>query len=152
MVQQVGAFFGMYAYAALAERFTRRATLAVFFCLSFIAIQLTFWLAHDLASLLFLVPMMGFCTLGPFAAYTVYFPELFPTRLRATGCGFAYNCARVLAALAPFTLGGLARHFADAAHPDYGFRMAASLVAFIYAIGFVGLALAPETKGKPLPE
>ena len=152
LIQQVGAFFGMYTYTVFAERFTRRGVLAVFFCLSFAAIQLTFWQAHDMASLLILVPIMGFCTLGPFAAYTVFFPELFPTRLRATGCGFAYNCARVLAALAPFTLGKLAQYFADAARPDYGFRVAASIVAFIYIIGFVGLALAPETKGKPLPE
>lgn len=152
LVQQVGAFCGMYTYTVLAERFTRRGVLAVFFCLSFAAVQLTFWQAHDMTSLLVLVPVMGFCTLGPFAAYTVYFPELFPTRLRATGCGFAYNCARVLAALAPFTLGKLAQRFADAAHPDYGFRMAASIVAFIYVVGFVGLALAPETKGKPLPD
>ena len=152
LVQQVGAFCGIYTYAVLAERFTRRGVLGVFFCLAFIAIQLTFWLAHSLSSLLPLVLMMGFCTLGPFSAYTVYFPELFPTRLRTTGCGFAYNCARLLAALAPFTLGKLAKHFADAAHPDYGFRMAASIVAFIYIVGFVGLALAPETKGKPLPE
>ncbi len=152
LTQQAGAFCGMYAYATLAERYTRRGVLSMFFYLAFAAIQLTFWQAHNMTSLLILVPIMGFCTLGPFAAYTVFFPELFPTRLRATGCGFAYNCARVLAALAPFTLGKLAQHFADAARPDYGFRMAASIVAFIYLVGFVGLALAPETKGKPLPE
>ncbi len=152
IVQQTGAFFGMWAYTVLAERFTRRAILALFFCLAFASIQLTFWLTHDMASLLLLVPVMGFCTLGPFAAYTVYFPELFPTRLRATGCGFAYNCARVLAAAAPFAMGGLAGHFAHPTRSDYGLRMAASIVAFIYIVGFVGLALAPETKGKPLPD
>ena len=151
MVQQVGAFFGMMAYAVFAERATRRRALGVFFVLSFLAIQGMFWLTHDLPSLLLWAPILGFCTLGPFSAYTVYFPELFPTRLRATGCGFCYNCARLLAAFAPFALGGLAAHFKNAAHPDFGLRMAASLVAFVYGIGFVGIAFAPETKGKPLP-
>jgi MFS family permease len=151
MVQQVGAFFGMYAYAVFAERTTRRLALGVFFVLSYLSIQCMFWLTHDLRSLLLWAPVLGFCTLGPFSAYTVYFPELFPTRLRATGCGFCYNCARLLAAAAPFALGGLAAHFKDTAHPDFGLRMAASIVASIYVVGFIGIAFAPETKGKPLP-
>lgn len=151
MVQQMGGFLGMYSYAFFAEKTTRRVSLAVFFVLAFCAVQCMFWLAHDLRSLLVLAPILGFCTLGPFAAYTVYFPELFPTRLRATGCGFCYNCARLLAATAPFALGGLAKHFADKDHPDIGLRIAASLVALIYCVGFVGIAIAPETKGKPFP-
>ena len=111
-----------------------------------------FQLANSYLSLLLWAPVLGFCTLGPFAAYTVYFPELFPTRLRATGCGFAYNCARLLAAAAPYALGHLADVFRDPAHPDHGFRTAASVVACVYFIGFIGLRLAPETKGKPLPQ
>jgi MFS family permease len=152
LVQQLGAFFGIYTYAVFAERTNRRRTLFVFFVLSFLAIQGMFWLANSLASLLLWAPILGFCTLGPFSAYTVYFPELYPTRLRATGCGFCYNCARILAAAAPFALGKLAQHFADPARPDFGFRMAASLVACVYVLGFIGLAFAPETKGQPLPE
>src|SRR5262249_16807644 len=93
----------------------------------------------------FLAPVLGFCTLGPFSGYTVYFPELFPTRLRTTGCGFGYNAARVLAAVAPLTLGGLAARLG-------GFPQAATTVSFVYLIGFVALLFAPETRGKPLPE
>ena len=152
LVQQVGGFLGIYTYALLAERTTRRSALAVFFLLAFCAIQGMFWLTHDLRSLLLWAPILGFCTLGPFSAYTIYFPELFPTRLRATGCGFCYNCARLLAAAAPFALGGLAKQFADRDHPDMGLRIAASLVALIYIIGYIGIALAPETKGQPFPE
>ncbi len=152
LVQQAGAFFGIYAYAVFAERANRRRALFVFFVLSFLAIQGMFWTAHSFLSLMLWAPILGFCTLGPFSAYTVYFPELYPTRLRATGCGFCYNCARILAAGAPFALGTLAQQFADPARPDYGFRMATSLVACVYLLGFVGLAFAPETKGRPLPE
>ena len=92
-----------------------------------------------------LAPIMGFCTLGPFCGYTVYFPELFPTRVRATGCGFCYNCGRILAAMAPFALGGLARNLG-------GIAPAVSVVSCIYVVGLLALPFAPETKGKPLPE
>ena len=95
---------------------------------------------------------LGAGTLAPFAAYAVYFPELYPTRLRATGVGFCYNCARILAAVAPFLLGGLARHFASPTDETAGLRTAASIVAFIYVSGIIGLWFAPETRGKPLPE
>ena len=35
--------------------------------------------------------MMGFAQLSVFGGYSIYFPELFPTRLRGTGVGFCYN-------------------------------------------------------------
>jgi MFS family permease len=152
LVQNGGAIFGAYLYAVLAERTSRRGALALFFVLAFCAIQGMFQLANSYKALLLWAPVLGFCTLGPFAAYTVYFPELFPTRLRTTGCGFCYNCARVLAAVAPFALGHLAEVFRDPHRPDHGFRTAASVVACVYAVGIVGLLMAPETRGKPLPQ
>ena len=51
--------------------------------------------------------MMGFAQLGLFAGYSIYFPELFPTRLRGTGVGFCYNTVRYLAAPAPILFGYL---------------------------------------------
>lgn len=152
MAQQVGAFFGMMAYAGFSERTNRRTALLIFFLLSYAAIQGMFWNANSFMSLMIWAPILGFCTLGPFSAYTVYFPELYPTRLRATGCGFCYNCARILAAFAPLALGKLALHFEDTTRPGFGFRMATSVVASVYVFGLVGLIFAPETKGKPLPE
>ncbi len=152
MAQQVGAFFGMIAYAGFSERTNRRTALLIFFLLSYGAIQGMFWMANSFNSLLAWAPILGFCLLGPFSAYTIYFPELYPTRLRATGCGFCYNCARIFAAFAPFALGKLALHFEDSTRPGFGFRMATSVVASVYLIGLIGLIFAPETKGKPLPE
>jgi MFS family permease len=151
-VQQVGAFFGMFAYAALSERVGRRASMLLFFLLAFGAVQATFWLVNSFATAMIFAPILGFCALAPFSAYCVYFPELYPTRLRATGVGFCYNCARILAAGAPVTLGHLAGIFAAQHGETVGFRMAASIVAFIYASGLIGLIFAPETKGEPLPD
>ena len=95
-----------------------------------------------------------------FGGYCIYFPELFPTRLRATGVGFCYNTARYVAATAPFTLGLLTTVYIDW-HPtllsslgsvDSPFRYAALTVAAVFVAGLLVLPFAPETKDKPLPE
>jgi MFS family permease len=152
LVQNIGAFFGMFSYAALSERTGRRPALALFLLLAFGSVQAAFWGVQSLPTALVLSFTLGFCALAPFSAFAVYFPELYPTRLRATGVGFCYNCARLLAAAAPFALGGLAKQFNSPDDPSYGLRIAAAIVSCIYFVGFVGLAMAPETKGKPLPE
>jgi hypothetical protein len=96
---------------------------------------------------------MGFGTLGPFSGYTVYFPELYPTRLRATGCGLCYNGGRFLSAIAPLALGSLSARFAlQPGAVAGGMPMAATVVSCIYILGIVGALIGPETKGKPLPE
>jgi MFS family permease len=77
----------------------------------------------------------------------LYLPELFPTRVRATGQGFGFNFGRIIAAIGvlqiPVMLGK---------PPDYDYAHACSLLAFIYVLGLVVIWLAPETRGKPLPE
>jgi hypothetical protein len=91
-----------------------------------------------------MLPMMGFAQLAVFAGYSIYFPELFPTRLRGTGVGFCYNTVRYLAAPAPILLGYLATLMS--------FRSAAILMSTVYLLGIAALWWAPETKGQPLPE
>jgi hypothetical protein len=91
-----------------------------------------------------MLPMMGFAQLAVFAGYSIYFPELFPTRLRGTGVGFCYNTVRYLAAPFPTLMGYMSSRL--------NFRTAAILMSSIYLVGAVALAWAPETKGKPLPE
>jgi len=183
LVQQVGAMVGIYLFAGFCERTNRRTAFFLWFTLGCLAIPMFFWgtaLAKDfvlpssvdsvLGVLTFssalplgartsveiatlLAFFLGFATLGPFSGYTVYFPELYPTRLRATGCGICYNGARFLAALAPLALGGLTAHFARThGAVGGGMPMAATVVTGIYLLGFIGVAIAPETKGKALPE
>jgi MFS family permease len=149
-LQQVGAFIGIYLFAVYSVRFSRRSAFVLWFALAWVSVLAFFWGIHGSGTSAFtralvLAPIMGFCTLGPFSGYTIYFPELYPTRLRSTGCGFCYNAARILAAAAPLTLGGVAASLG-------GFHKAATVVAFVYLLGFVGAWMGPETKGKPLPE
>ena len=51
--------------------------------------------------MLIALPVMGFVTLSIHAGFAVYFPELFPDHLRATGASFCFNTGRLLAALGP---------------------------------------------------
>ena len=97
-----------------------------------------------------MLPMMGFAQLALFAGYSIYFPELFPTRIRGTGVGFCYNTVRYLSAPFPLLMGYLVSNvFNEGAEP---FRTAAMTMSLVYIVGIVALIWAPETKGKPLPE
>jgi MFS transporter, SHS family, sialic acid transporter len=93
--------------------------------------------------------LMTFIVGGISAAFygwlPLYLPELFPTRVRATAQGIAYNFGRIFAAAGALAGGKLVSIWGD-----YG-RMAAAL-SLIYVAGMVLIWLAPETKGKPLPE
>jgi MFS family permease len=153
IIQQVGAAGGIYLFTILAERIGRRPAFTIFFALAWGSVLAFSWALQGAGQAAFSraliwAPVMGFCTLGPFAGYAIYFPELFPTRLRATGCGFCYNVARYLAAIAPSALGGLAAKLGGVAGPNYA--MAATVVSCVYLLGFVGAYLGPETRGRPL--
>jgi SHS family sialic acid transporter-like MFS transporter len=76
----------------------------------------------------------------------LYLPELFPTRVRATGQGLSFNFGRILAALGTLYMGKLVELFGG----DYGRAMAG--ITLVYLLGMVLIWWAPETKGKPLPE
>ncbi|MFO0900075.1 MAG: MFS transporter [Pirellulales bacterium] len=76
----------------------------------------------------------------------LYLPELFPTRVRATGQGFAFNAGRLLAAGGTLVSGRLLKNFDG----DYA-RMCA-VISLVYLVGLVAIWFCPETKGKPLPE
>src|SRR6185503_16204957 len=83
-------------------------------------------------------PVLGFGTLMPFGGYALYFPELFPTRLRTTGTGFCYNTGRVVAAVGPPLLAWLAVAL-DGRTAIPGFRLAAITVSCCYLLGFAAL-------------
>ena len=123
----------------------------------------TFLFANTITEAYVMAPLIGFVTLGPFGGYAIYFPELFPTRLRATGTGFCYNVGRFLAALVPSFKSGLKGMLmssafaipflpAVAGSAERAIRYGSFLMIFIYIIGLIVLLFAPETKGKPLPE
>jgi MFS family permease len=168
--QNLGGFFGVYSFGIMAGYLGRRSAFAVAFTLGWAAIVMVFGFMTKPEQIFWMIPILGFCTLMTFGGFAVYFPELYPTRLRSTGTGFCYNVARYLAAFAPFVLGGLTAALVSAdperakqnladfdllsslGSQDQAFRYATLLVALVYAVGLMVLPYAPETKGKPLPE
>ena len=149
-VRQTGALLGAIAFAVVCNRHSRKAAFHLWFALAWISVLAYFGIVSrfsgDAAFKVALVLgfIMGFGTLGPLTGYTIYFPELFPTRLRTTGCGICYNGGRIIAAIAPWLFGSMAKR--------YGLPIAATIVSSVYILGFIGTAVGPETRGKPLPE
>ncbi len=77
----------------------------------------------------------------------LYLPELFPTRVRATGQGFGYNFGRLIAAGGTLIAGLL---MSEVYHGNYARTGAA--ISLVYVVGLLVIWLAPETRGQPLPE
>jgi MFS family permease len=143
-LQDVGAFLGMVTFTAIASLVSRRLAFFFAFLAGMFATAFVFNSLQTATDAYWMLPMMGFTQLALFAGYSIYFPELFPTRLRGTGVGFCYNTVRYLAAPAPILLGYLTTILS--------FRTAAVLMSTVYLIGLIALIWAPETKGRPLPE
>ena len=143
-LQDVGAFLGMTAFTLAASLLNRRIAFLGAFALGMGVTMFVFSSLRTASDAYWMLPMMGFAQLSVFAGYSIYFPELFPTRLRGTGVGFCYNTVRYLAAPAPILFGYLATLMS--------FRTAAMMMASIYLAGMIALLWAPETKGRGLPE
>ena len=151
LLQDCGAFLGIYTFTVVTAKVGRKPAFIISFLLGMAATIMTFALLHKPSDVLWMIPLMGFCTLLVFGGYSIYFPELYPTRLRSSGVGFCYNVGRIIAALGPFTLGELTVLFRDA-HFATPFRAAAIALSSVYLIGAVAVLFAPETKDRPLPE
>lgn len=145
VLQDAGAFVGMMTFTFMASFLARRLAFLASFLICLGTVSFVFYSLHSAWDAYWMLPMMGFATLSVFAGYSIYFPELFPTRLRGTGVAFCYNTVRYLAAPAPVLLGHLSEWVGS-------FRTAAMLMASIYLLGAVALIWAPETKDQPLPE
>ncbi len=144
MLLNVGALAGYLSFGPLADRVGRRWVFALMCAGSLVMLPITFLTPRTYVHVLLLLPLLGFFNNGIFSGFPIYLPELYPTRIRATGAGFCFNIGRVLASAGPFVTGCLVTVLGS-------FGRAASAVAAIYIVGLLILPFAPETKGKPLP-
>ncbi|MFO0980065.1 MAG: MFS transporter [Planctomycetaceae bacterium] len=145
----IGAFCGMFGFGALSQKIGRKPTFAIALLAAFVSTVTVFWTLQDLWQIFVLVPIMGFCQLSLFGGYAVYFPELFPTRLRSTGVSFCYNVGRFVAAVGPLVKIWLNHLFSETAEP---LRYAGVTMCLVFLVGLFVLPFLPETQGKPLPE
>ena len=139
----LGSFFG----AAIGVRVGRRA---VYFGLCLCSLLVCGYLFRAMdefdAAMLAVIGLAGCVTAAFYGWLPLYLPELFPTRMRATGQGLAFNFGRIVAAFASLQTGELVKRF------DGSIARAAAATSLVYALGLALIWLAPETRGKPLPE
>ncbi|MBL9176896.1 MAG: MFS transporter [Verrucomicrobiaceae bacterium] len=144
IVQATGGGIGMLAFGPVCERIGRKRTFFVMQLLSLIVVPAVCFLPQTQWQMLLALPVMGFCTLSIHAGFAVYFPELFPDHLRATGSSFCFNTGRLLAAPILFTSGKIKAAF--------DLPVAVTALSGLFVIGLLVLAFLPETKGRDLPE
>ena len=146
-IQTAGAGLGMLSFGPLSMKLGRRRTFALMHVCAFAITPVVCWLPsyfQSYALLLCLLPVFGFFTLGIHAGYAVYFPELFPSYLRATGAGFCFNTGRIMAAPVLFWLSAWMKSVFD-------LRLAISFLGGFFLLGLVFLCFLPETKDETLP-
>jgi SHS family sialic acid transporter-like MFS transporter len=139
----VGALFG----SLLGGWIGRRLAYTIL-CLSSLAATLIFFQVNHRVDALFLTTafLAGGLSASFYGWLPLYLPELFRTGMRATGQGFGFNFGRVLAAIGVLQLGTLIAAF------DGSYPRAASVLCCVYILGLGLIWLAPETRGRPLPE
>lgn len=143
----VGAIVGTMLAALAAGRFGRRKTYTVL-CITSIGGALLLYQTNTGYSsyFLFCTFVAGAVTASFYGFFPLYLPELFPTAVRATGQGFAFNFGRIIAAVGGLQTANMMKIF------DNSFPKAASVMAAIYLVGMGIVWLGPETKGQELPE
>ncbi|MSR43655.1 MAG: MFS transporter [Pedosphaera sp.] len=142
-----GAILGTMIAALSAGRFGRRITYTAL-CIASIGGALLLYQCNQGYSPFFLFSafIAGAATASFYGFFPLYFPELFPTAVRATGQGFAFNFGRIIAAIGGLQTATLISFF------NGSFAMAGSVMAGIYLVGMVLIWFGPETKGQELPE
>jgi MFS family permease len=139
----IGSFFGYIVGAYLADRIGRRPNFILFAACSVLIVILYTQLPLDDTMMMILGFPLGFFSAGPFAGLGAFLTENFPTRIRGSGQGFAYNFGRGIAALNPFFVGLLSTKL----------PLGQSIGVFAviaYGVLIVAALLLPETKGRVL--
>jgi MFS family permease len=147
MIQALGAIVGALIAPLIGARLGRRPAYFLL-CLSSLTVCAVIFRAFDSYTPTFL----GCCFLASLTTasfygwFPLYFPELFPTRVRATGQGLSYNFGRFFAAAGALLQGQLVAAFGGS------YPRAGAIITLVYLAGMILIWFAPETKGKPLPD
>jgi MFS family permease len=140
-----GGGLGLLAFGPICEWLGRRRAFVLFHLGGLALGVLLFQSYHALDDLTFyvLLVLFGFWTLGMHAGYAIYFPELYPTRLRSLGAGFCFNFARFTTAIMLVVNGYLQQR-------NVSFESAGTFLSLLFLAGAVVACFGPETKGTTL--
>jgi len=153
VLNTIGGGLGLVLFGTISQRLGRKGAFILYHAAAFVisAIMFQFFMEGNVSSglLMLLLPIFGFFTLGMHAGYAVYFPELYPTRLRGTGSGFCFNMGRVATGIIILLAGWM-----QGAESQGGLGMTvkdtAQLLNWLYPLGIVCVWFAAETRGRDL--
>ena len=144
----IGGGLGLVFFGGISNKLGRKGAFVLYHAMAFVMMLVLFkgLIANDASriALMLCLPIFGFFTVGMHAGYAVYFPELYPTRLRGTGTGFCFNMGRLGTAAAFFGFAAMAKPPAP--------ETKALWLAPLFLIGVVVVLFAKETRGEDLPE
>jgi MFS family permease len=138
----LGGLIGTLLTIPFAKRLGRRLMFGSYFVLSAASILLTFGIDIAAEDRVYFYFLIGLFVYGVAGAFSFYLPEIFPTRLRASGAGFCFNIGRILAAAGPIIVGNIAAQGRSLEALFY--------VGFIPLTALLVLPFAVETKGRAL--
>ncbi len=139
----VGSFIGYIVSAWLNDRIGRRTNFILFALCSIVTVIVYTQLPIDNTTIMYLGFPLGFFASGIFSGMGPFLTELFPTRVRGSGQGFAYNFGRGVAAMNPLFVGMLS------AKLPLGQSIGIFAIA-AYGLLILAALLLPETKGRVL--
>jgi MFS family permease len=147
-VLSIGTILGCLALPPIAQRIGRKRTLAAYFTGMLVTIPLAFawafYLERGLVPFICVLFVMGFAG-GSFTVFTLWLPEQYDTRVRATAFAFSTSVGRFLGAGVNFALGAFVLRMGTLGVP-------VAWTGAAFAIGLLIIPLALETRGQRLPE
>ena len=145
LVTQAGGFLGYFTFGFAADSLGRRPAYSMYAVVRALGLAMVtlFWgpIAAYPGIILIFMFLVGFGT-GMFGGYGPLFSELFPTDIRNTAMGSAFNLARGVQFLTPVIIVWIARY--------YGMAGGIFLAALFALLTGSWIWMFPETKGKKL--
>lgn len=147
MISHIGTLAGVFVVPWLCTLFGRKLTIGAFFSITPVVLLLGL---HDptYEKLLVVLPFVNFFAIGVSAAFVLYFPELFPSRVRGTGTGLAYNVGRLFTIPVPLITGILITQLGGQSRA--GVTTALMITGSIYVVGLMAVFFAPETRNEKI--
>lgn len=146
IVQTAGGGLGLLMFGPICARIGRRKTFILYHLMALALVPAICFLPGSYMEMLILLPIFGFFALGIHAGYAIYFPELFPTHLRATGTSFCFNGGRLLAVPVLLLSGSLKAQYSG------NLPSVIAGLGTLFLLGAVIMLFLPETYQEDLPE
>ncbi|HEU5443455.1 MAG TPA: MFS transporter, partial [Steroidobacteraceae bacterium] len=144
IVMQIGTFLGYISFGFIADRWSRKYTYIAYLLIAAALVPL-FAFVSSVNALLVIGPLVGFFGTGYFSGFSVIASEMFPTALRGSAMGFAYNIGRVVSAAAPWAIGRVSEH------TGLGSALCITSAGFLLAALIAGALPRTQTIAAPQP-